>query len=69
MIQPTRPRTYFEIDFADAGRYVWRIRRVGDNTVLSTSEVMPSHDACMAAIGVVFQDAGRSPLKDRTRSR
>jgi hypothetical protein len=72
--QQSPPRTYFEIDFAsgepaDGRRYVWRIRRTCDHEILSTSGALETHDACMAAIGILYQDAGRSSLRDRTARR
>jgi uncharacterized protein YegP (UPF0339 family) len=67
---------YFEIDFA-AGtsqythfsqrRYVWRIRSTGNHEILSSSEVLNSHQACMNAINIVFADAGKSTLTDKTK--
>jgi len=71
----TDSRMYFEIDFA-AGtskytpvhqrRYVWRIRRTHNHEILSSSEVLNSHEACMVAIRIVYQDAGKSELHDKT---
>lgn len=70
-------RIYFEIDFA-AGttkytptyqqRFVWRIRRHGNYEILSSSEVLNSHAACMVAIRLVYQDAGKATLSDKTKS-
>lgn len=66
-------RIYFEIDFAAsvAGqiRYIWRIRRYGNYEILAHSEVLNSHQACMDAINIVYQDAGKSKLVDKTKSR
>lgn len=70
-------RMYFEIDFAagttqwtpvSSRRYVWRIRRTGNHEILSSSEVLNSHAACMDAIRIVYQDASKSTLNDKTKS-
>jgi uncharacterized protein YegP (UPF0339 family) len=72
----TESRIYYEIDFA-AGttqytpvyqqRFVWRIRRKGNRERLVVSEVLNSHRACMEAINLVFQDAGKAKLVDKTK--
>jgi uncharacterized protein YegP (UPF0339 family) len=68
---------YFEIDWAAgtsaytpvyARRYVWRIRRTGNHEILCASEVLNSHETCMTAINIVYQDAGKSKLVDKTKS-
>jgi uncharacterized protein YegP (UPF0339 family) len=68
---------YFEIVFAagtssatpvNARRYVWRIKSSGNNEILTSSEVLNSHGACMNAINIVFNDANKSKLVDRTKS-
>lgn len=72
----TTSRIYFEIDFAagtgkltpvHARRYVWRIRRTGNYEILCGSEVLNSHQACIDAINLVYQDAGKSTLTDKTK--
>jgi uncharacterized protein YegP (UPF0339 family) len=71
--QPSR--MYFEIDFAAgtsaytpvyARRYVWRIRRTGNHEILSSSEVLNDHQTCLNAINIVYQDASKSTLNDKT---
>jgi uncharacterized protein YegP (UPF0339 family) len=69
-------RMYFEIDFA-AGtskstpahlrRYIWRIRSTGNYEILSSSEVLNSHAACVNAINIVYNDANTSLLTDKTK--
>lgn len=69
-------RMHFEIDFAAgtgpltpayARRFVWRIRSTGNHEILSSSEVLNSHETCMNAINIVYQDAGISTLVDKTK--
>jgi len=47
---------------------VWRIRRTGNYEILSSSEVLNSHQACLDAINIVYRDAGKLKLKDKTKS-
>jgi uncharacterized protein YegP (UPF0339 family) len=70
-------RIYFEIDFAagtshytpsHAQRFVWRIRTYGNHEILTSSEVLNSHAACMVAINLVYQDAGKAKLVDKTKT-
>ena len=72
----TESRIYFEIDFAAgtgrytasyAQRFVWRIRRKGNYEILVSSEVLNSHQACVDSINLVYQDAGKSTLTDKTK--
>jgi uncharacterized protein YegP (UPF0339 family) len=67
---------YFEIDYAAgtsqytptyAQRFVWRIRRTGNHEILSSSEVLNTHKACVDAINIVYNDAGDSTLNDKTK--
>ena len=63
---------YFQIVYAatsrpTAKRYVWRIRREGNNEILSSSEILNSHRQCLESIALVKRGASTARIDDQTQ--